>query len=260
MLCRIDPSISLPRIYLTDEEANPLLERIKPVVGNILQVSRVSHREWLHVYLPKAAVTRTLTKFDKTRFATMPMWRRFSYVGDCRIYNRSMYQGLSLAKVFALTMLFPDHLAEVAELKDWEIQQFSVWLCHVFYKETQDLISKAKKSNGQHGTLTENLWTLHILATKTFGKCLIVEDGLQSIIIKLRRWDPIAARNAEKLIWTNLRGEDWSHLLDFTRGWLQKLAIHYNSRLRDQNVLKDPMVLKDTSKTQTEIDRLNCCW
>ena len=62
----------------------------------------------------------------------------------------------SLVWSFALTTILPGLLAAEAGLSSQEMQDFSIWICWKFYKETAELLMKAKnermKSDENHRT------------------------------------------------------------------------------------------------------------
>ena len=159
---------------------------------------------------------------------------------------------LTIAWIFAATILEPEYIVRKAGLSSPEFQELSIWACNEFYERTAKLIMKAKKgklNNNERdwATLNEHLKLLYHL-TNHYDISLmshvlkldvhvtdIVKDmtrkNLKSDDEKLTtsKWekyikDSLETQKPFQQLGTAISPEGWMHLKMFTQHWIEKLG------------------------------------
>ena len=156
----------------------------------------------------------------------------------------SHYQGhdSSIAWLFAVTILQPDFLAELAGFSRQEIRQFTILVCGEFYFVTARLLAKARTEkmgsvNEDRATLIQHLEILYHLISNhrvqdrlTDQFAMVLTQTVKAIFLKQ---DPKSPNNSTivRLLQAvcsrflkSIRGEGWSHLQAFVRHRLRKLG------------------------------------
>lgn len=142
----------------------------------------------------------------------------------------------SLAFIFVMTMLLPEHLIREAEFSDWELRDFSFKISAAFFASTEKLLKhpKSSKKNGHSENwpiLNEHLISIYFITTfPTIRKRISVRflGQLNYVIDCLEAsWDSkgfhagLSIKSASNATVTNEEGCD--HLQNYTLHWLEWL-------------------------------------
>ena len=203
--------------------------------------------------LHKSYSTSSQRHMLKSLFPTEPSRPRETCLSSAR-------RDPSFAWVFAVTILIPDYLAEIADVSHQEIRVFSLAICQEFYRRTASLLKKAKETGRDKEdrlTLNENLTTLLYLISgpavthrivERLGKAVTRSNdhqphrpSSQETVHSLQDPELDFEKDLAAQKQTNINGatvrdgafldefkgamnkEGWAHLRQYTQHWLVKL-------------------------------------
>ena len=163
--------------------------------------------------------------------------------------------------MFAVTILQPDLLAELAGFGTKELRIFSVWMCLEVYQRTAILLKKVKAEKGnvsqyradaiQYLEMVYCLITYHSVQDRLTSQFMMVavqtfSEAIESLLIKAMlgaAFETEAFETEDKLrtvrilerqreyglrFFKSIRNEGWDHLQAYTRHWLRSLGGGHN--------------------------------